>query len=336
MAGDAFAAARAADGTAPGVVVGSGAFSYRVAEGWGRLPDGWDFKDVAAVGVDRDDRVYVFNRGAHPMIVFDRAGNFLRSWGEGTFARPHGLHIAPDGNFYCTDDGDHTVRKCTPDGKVLLTIGIPGKPAPYFSGEPFHRCTHTALSPTGDIYVSDGYGNARVHKYDANGRHLMSWGEPGTDPRPVQPCPQSRRRRRRLGLCRRSRKPSRAGIRRQRQVRGAVEQPAPAVRVVHGQRGLAAVLHRRTRADAGLQSGLSQPRSTAVHHRQRRQDSRPHRAVGRRRWRLDNSSRRTDWPWTPMATSMSAKFRTPRGAPYFPIGPSPSACAPCRKLVKIV
>jgi hypothetical protein len=126
----------------PVIVVGSGAFTYRVEDGWGRLPDGWQFKDVAAVGVDGDDRVYVFNRGAHPMIVFDRAGNFLRSWGEGTFARPHGLHIALDDCLYCTDDGDHTVRKCTPEGKVLLTIGMPGKPAPYFSGEPFHRCTH--------------------------------------------------------------------------------------------------------------------------------------------------------------------------------------------------
>ena len=180
MAGDAVAATRTADGTT-GVVVGSGAFCYRMAEGWGRLPDGWEFKDVAAVGVDRDDRVYVFNRGAHPMIVFDRAGNFLRSWGEGTFARPHGLTSHPTATSTAPTTAT-TVRKCTPEGKVLLTIGIPGKPAPYFSGEPFHRCTHTALSPTGDIYVSDGYGNARVHKYDANGRHLMSWGEPGSDP----------------------------------------------------------------------------------------------------------------------------------------------------------
>jgi DNA-binding beta-propeller fold protein YncE len=175
-------AERSVRAVSPRLTVGSGAFTYRVEEHWGRLPEGWAFKDVAAVGVDADDRVYVFNRGAHPMIVFDRAGNFLRSWGEGTFTRPHGLHIAPDGCFYCTDDGDHTVRKCTSDGKVLLTIGVPGEPSPYFSGDPFHRCTHTALSPAGDIYVSDGYGNARVHKYDAHGRHLMSWGEPGTDP----------------------------------------------------------------------------------------------------------------------------------------------------------
>jgi DNA-binding beta-propeller fold protein YncE len=140
------------------------------------------FKDVAAVAVDHKDRVYVFNRGEHPMIVFDRDGNFLRSWGEGVFHRAHGLHIGPDESLYCTDDGDHSVRKCTLEGKVLLTIGIPGKPAPYMSGEPFHRCTHTALSPRGDIYVSDGYGNSRIHHYSPDGRLLKSWGEPGTGP----------------------------------------------------------------------------------------------------------------------------------------------------------
>ena len=77
-----------------------------------------------------------------------------------------------------------TIRcgKCTLEGKVLLTLGTPGKPAPFMSGEPFHRCTHTALSPKGEIYVSDGYGNARVHKYAPDGRHLMSWGESGTEP----------------------------------------------------------------------------------------------------------------------------------------------------------
>src|SRR5262249_47012331 len=91
-------------------------------------------------------------------------------------------HRAPDDTIWLTDDGDHTVRHCTLDGKILLTLGVPGKPAPYMSGEPFHRCTHTALSPQGDLYVSDGYGNARVHKYAPNGALVRSWGAPGTDP----------------------------------------------------------------------------------------------------------------------------------------------------------
>jgi DNA-binding beta-propeller fold protein YncE len=90
--------------------------------------------------------------------------------------------MGPDDTIWLTDDGDHTVRKCTLDGKVLMTLGIPGEPKPFMSGEPFHRCTHTALSPQGDLYVSDGYGNARIHKYTADAKLVMSWGEPGTDP----------------------------------------------------------------------------------------------------------------------------------------------------------
>src|SRR3546814_5578700 len=108
------------------------------------------------------------------MMVFDRDGNLLRSWGEGLFHRAHGLHIGPDDRMYCTDDGDHTVRVCDTEGKVHLTIGIPGEPAPYMSGEPFHRCTHTALSPDGEIYVSDGYGNACVHPSEIGRAHVLN------------------------------------------------------------------------------------------------------------------------------------------------------------------
>jgi len=163
-------------------ILGTGGHRYRVVENWAKLPDGWEFKDVAAVAVDSHDRVYCFNRGEHPMMVFDRDGNFIKSWGEGTFPRAHGIHIDAEDNLYCTDDGGHFVRKCTVDGKVLLELGVPGTPAPYMSGEPFHRCTHTALSPAGEIYVSDGYGNAKIHKYSPDGKYLMSWGNPGTGP----------------------------------------------------------------------------------------------------------------------------------------------------------
>lgn len=138
------------------------------------------WREVAAVAVDDRDDVYVFNRGPHPMMVFDREGNFLRSWGEGLFTRAHGAYFAPDGTLYLTDDGDHTVRNCTTDGKVLSTIGVPGEPAPFMSLAPFNRCTHTAMSPEGDLYVSDGYGNACVHKYAPNGKRILTWGEPGS------------------------------------------------------------------------------------------------------------------------------------------------------------
>ena len=74
------------------------------------------------------------------------------------------------------------MRKCTLDGKLLLEIGIPGRPAGFMSGEPFNRCTHTALSPKDEIYVSDGYANARIHKFSPDGKLLHSWGECGADP----------------------------------------------------------------------------------------------------------------------------------------------------------
>src|SRR5258708_12298160 len=125
------------------VVLGSGDHRYRVVESWARLPDGWNLTDVASVAVDSKDRIYLFNRGAHPMVVLDRDGNFIKSWGEGLFHRAHGLRIDADDTLYCTDDGDHTVRKCTPHAKVLLPIAAPGKPPPFMTHEPLHLCTPT-------------------------------------------------------------------------------------------------------------------------------------------------------------------------------------------------
>jgi DNA-binding beta-propeller fold protein YncE len=165
-----------------GVNVGTGDYRYEVVEGWGKLPDGWTFKEVAAVAIDSKDHVYCFTRGDHPIIVFDREGRYLHSWGEGVFAHAHGAAMGPDDTIFLTDDGDHTVRKCSLNGEVLMTLGVPGKAAPYQCGDPFNRCTHVAFSPSGDIYVSDGYGNSRVHKYSPDGNLLFSWGEPGSDP----------------------------------------------------------------------------------------------------------------------------------------------------------
>src|SRR3984893_17568046 len=164
------------------VQLGSGGYPFEVNENWAKVPAEITLGDCAAVGVDRQNRVYAFNRGEHPVAGFDAEGNLLRTWGEGVFRRPHGVHIGPDDTIWLTDDGDHTVRKCTLDGKVLMTLAFPADRGLYMSAEPSHRCTHTALSPRGDLYVSDGYGNARIHKYAPDGRLILSWGEPGTDP----------------------------------------------------------------------------------------------------------------------------------------------------------
>jgi DNA-binding beta-propeller fold protein YncE len=170
------------DGVVGSRILADGEFRYEVLEGWAKLPNDVQLGEVAAVGVNRSDQVFLFNRGEHPMIVLDREGNVLRTWGHGVFKHAHGLHIAPDSTLYCTDDSDHTVRRCTPEGKILLEIGIPGQATSFMSASPFYACTHTALSPRGDIYVSDGYGNACIHKFSPDGRLLRTWGRSGCAP----------------------------------------------------------------------------------------------------------------------------------------------------------
>jgi DNA-binding beta-propeller fold protein YncE len=166
---------------------------YEVDDTWAQLPAGVRWTEVAGVATDARNRVHVFNRGDHPVMVFDRQGVFLACWGEGLFARPHGICIGPDASVYCTDDLGHTVHKFTPEGRLLLTLGTRGRPADTGAtsmdyrtirraGPPFHYPTNVALSPEGELYVSDGYGNARIHKFTPDGRLLFSWGEPGSGP----------------------------------------------------------------------------------------------------------------------------------------------------------
>lgn len=166
------------------MILGSGNLRFEPVEGWEKLPPGWSFIDVAGVAVDSKDNVYAFNRSDHPVVVFDRDGNFLRSFGEGLFSqRPHGIHIGPDDSVYCVDDGLHTIQQFTPEGKLLRTLGSPNQPAPKWQGKPFNRPTHVAVSRrTANLYVSDGYGNSRIHKFSPDGRLLLSWGESGIDP----------------------------------------------------------------------------------------------------------------------------------------------------------
>ncbi|MHB8907264.1 MAG: hypothetical protein ACYDAA_00065 [Syntrophales bacterium] len=136
--------------------VGSGDFMYEVIHDWARLPAGWSFGSVPTGACDSQGRVYIYARGEHPVLVFDPDGNFLTSWGEGVFSNPHGLLITPDDIAYCTDDTDHTVRKCTLDGKVLMTLGTKGQPSDTVtmgatgtrsSGEP-GRSTGRPTSPS--------------------------------------------------------------------------------------------------------------------------------------------------------------------------------------------
>ena len=163
---------------------GTTAFAYEALAAWQRLPDGMTLRETPGVAVNSRDQVYILTRNpANPVIVFDRDGGFLTSFGQGVFSeRAHGITVGPDDAVYCTDDGTHTITKFSTEGELLLTIGTPGKPAPRWSGRPFCRPTQAAVSHrTGHIYVSDGYANARVHKFTPDGRHVLSWGEPGID-----------------------------------------------------------------------------------------------------------------------------------------------------------
>ena len=184
------------------MLFGKGKYTYELVEDWAKLPEKVSFVDIGGLSIDSQDRLYVLNRGPHPVMVFDREGNLLSSWGEEFFSRPHDSCLSPDGFIYCTDDGIHTVSKFTLDGKLVMTIGKKDHPSDtgYInkgdmneslatikrSGPPFNRPTGVALSPSGEIYVTDGYGNARVHKFAPDGTLLLSWGEPGTGPSQFQ------------------------------------------------------------------------------------------------------------------------------------------------------
>ena len=179
---------------------GTGKYSYELVDGWLKIPEGWSLPDVPSVTVDSQDRIYLFSRGTeHPIGIFDLECNLLTWWGGGHFSNAHAGCIGPDGCFYCADNGNHTVTKFDTEGKLLMTLGtkdqpsdtgfVPGRSggmrdglASITGGPPFNRPTGVALSSTGDIYVSDGYGNCKVHKFSPDGKLLFSWGEPGTGP----------------------------------------------------------------------------------------------------------------------------------------------------------
>jgi hypothetical protein len=187
------------------MLYGTGKYTYELVENWAQLPEGMTFSDVPSIFIDNKDKVYIFSRSENPITVFDRNGKLLARWGKGYFKWEHGSCIGPDGSIYLTDGGNHTVTKFTNDGKVLMMLGTKGKPSDTGyrevpsdgkhpnslwesiasirrGGPPFNKPTGVALSSTGEIYVTDGYGNARVHKFSKDGKLLFSWGEPGAGP----------------------------------------------------------------------------------------------------------------------------------------------------------
>jgi len=170
--------------------MGSGTHVYEVAEGWAKLPEGMEFGYTHGIEVDAEGNVLVFHTGDKPVVVFDKDGNYLRSWGEAFAGGAHGfyLHNESDGQYlYVTDTARRLVVKTTLDGKEILTIGTPDLPDIYDEDRKFVP-TDVAVGPNGDIYVVDGYGQSWIHQYDSQGQLIRSWGGKGSEPGQVN-CP---------------------------------------------------------------------------------------------------------------------------------------------------
>ena len=168
--------------------VGTGKYTYELIENWGKLPAGDTFGMVSAIATDSQDRVFAFQRKEPPMLIFDRDGNLTDSWGNGSFEFAHGIHIADD-VVYVTDRNTSVCIMYTLDGKPIQMLGRhgvhsdtgcenPGDLVPRAAG-PFNSPAELVPSPSGDLYVADGYRNSRVHRFSNDGQLKKSWGVPG-------------------------------------------------------------------------------------------------------------------------------------------------------------
>ena len=174
------------------MVTRSGDRQYELVPGWGKVPAGWEWGQVGGVAVDSLDRVYAFTRTRHPLMIFDRSGAFIDSWGNEIFEDAHGICIAADDSMYFVDRSPQLVLKFSREGRHRISLGQRGvhsdtgyteeTPKVGHAGGPFHHPTDVSVASSGEIYVSDGYRNCRVHKYAADGTPLLAWGEPGDGP----------------------------------------------------------------------------------------------------------------------------------------------------------
>lgn len=154
---------------------------YRVDPDWPQKPSEFAWRAVPSVAVDAEDQVYVFTRSTPPIQVYTKDGKFVRSWGDDSIKTAHHLKIDKAGNIWVADIGLHVIRKFSPTGNVLQTIGTLG-----VSGDDethFDKPTDMVIAANGDVFVSDGYGNNRVVHFDAAGNFIKSWGSLGTGPK---------------------------------------------------------------------------------------------------------------------------------------------------------
>jgi len=155
------------------------------------LPAGAKMGPAAAVAFDARGHIYVLTRGAQAFFEFDENGAFVRSFGDAMFTRSHGLKIDRDGNIWATDVGAHTVVKLNPAGQVLLTLGTKGEAGEWneaAGSRKLNQPNDVAIAANGDVFIAQGHtpgaerGDARVLKFDKDGRFLTSWGGKGKEP----------------------------------------------------------------------------------------------------------------------------------------------------------
>jgi DNA-binding beta-propeller fold protein YncE len=154
--------------------------NYNVITNFFQLPPGEHLVEPAGVAVNSKGHIYVFHRGKHPLMEFDPSGKFLRSIADDLFVTAHMVRVDIEDNIWTADIGSHVVLKLTPEGKVLLALGrmrIPGDDVLHFN-----QPTDIAWDRDGNVYVTDGYGNSRVLKFDKYGNPLLGWGMKGTGP----------------------------------------------------------------------------------------------------------------------------------------------------------
>lgn len=154
---------------------------YDVDPSWPKRPDhvsgqGW----VSGLAVDKHDQVWFFRKGPDPVQVYTAEGDFVRTWGSGLFENPHHLRIDPEGNVWVAVFGMHVVQKFTPEGKLLMMLGVRGEAGD--DAAHFNMPTDMAVTPNGDIFVTDGYGNRRVVHFDKDGNFIKTFGTEGPKP----------------------------------------------------------------------------------------------------------------------------------------------------------
>jgi hypothetical protein len=186
--------AQTPEGLSPEAKAKAGAETRRLIEAASKLPlvqaeltipppaAGFEMGMVSWIALDGKGTAYLLQRGdkANPVMAVDMQGRVLRSWGKGLFKLPHAIRIDPAGNIWTVDANSSMVYKFTPEGRKLMEISVGGQPPETRS--PFVGTTDIAFGPNGHLFIADGYGNARILEYTADGKKVREWGKPGIGP----------------------------------------------------------------------------------------------------------------------------------------------------------